>query len=139
VANAPAHPVSVGEQWEDMEKQAHAARFGMWVFLGTEVLFFSGLFALYTAYRIEHPGGFDVGVDRRVPRRNAEAHCTSWSLGGREEDRLLRLLAGRSKPTASAIEHGVRLADELVLGDEDRAAAAIQFSEAALTATGAMS
>lgn len=57
-----AHPLSIGEQWEDMEKQAHAARFGMWVFLGTEVLFFSGLFALYTGYRIEHPTGFDVGV-----------------------------------------------------------------------------
>ncbi len=57
-----AHPVSVGDQWEDMEKQAHAARFGMWVFLGTEILFFSGLFALYTAYRVEHPTGFDVGV-----------------------------------------------------------------------------
>lgn len=59
---AATHPVSIGEQWEDMEKQAHAARFGMWVFLGTEILFFSGLFALYTAYRVEHPGGFDVGV-----------------------------------------------------------------------------
>jgi len=76
---------------------------------------------------------------RRVPRRNAEGHCTSWSLGGHEEDRLLRLLAGRSKPTPAAVERARRLAQELVLGDEDRAAAAIQFSEAALTATEAMS
>ena len=38
----------------------------MWVFLGTEVLFFSGLFALYSAYRIEHPGGFGVGVEHNT-------------------------------------------------------------------------
>jgi cytochrome c oxidase subunit III len=62
VARPGAHPLSLGEHWESMEKQAHAARFGMWVFLGTEVLFFSGLFALYIGYRVEHPGGFDVGV-----------------------------------------------------------------------------
>ena len=50
------------EQFEDLDKQAHAARFGMWVFLGTEVLFFSGLFALYLGYRTEHPAGFDEGI-----------------------------------------------------------------------------
>jgi cytochrome c oxidase subunit III len=66
VASPGAHPLSLGEQWESMEKQAHAARFGMWVFLGTEVLFFSGLFALYIGYRVEHPGGFDVGVEHNT-------------------------------------------------------------------------
>jgi cytochrome c oxidase subunit 3 len=55
--------VAPRDYFEDMEKQAHAARLGMWVFLGSEVLFFSGLFALYTAYRIEHPYGFGVGVE----------------------------------------------------------------------------
>ena len=52
--------------FEDMEKQAHAARLGMWVFLGSEVLFFSGLFALYAAYRCEHPYGFGVGVEHNT-------------------------------------------------------------------------
>jgi cytochrome c oxidase subunit 3 len=54
------------EHFEDMQKQAHAARLGMWVFLGSEVLFFSGLFALYTAYRTEHPRGFGVGVEHNT-------------------------------------------------------------------------
>ncbi len=58
--------MQVAEYFEDMEKQAHAARLGMWVFLGSEVLFFSGLFALYTAYRIEHPYGFGVGVEHNT-------------------------------------------------------------------------
>jgi cytochrome c oxidase subunit III len=56
----------VAEQFETLAKQAHAARLGMWIFLGTEVLFFAGLFALYAAYRVEHPGGFGVGVEQNT-------------------------------------------------------------------------
>jgi cytochrome c oxidase subunit 3 len=56
----------VAEHFEDLEKQAHAARLGMWVFLGSEVLFFAGLFALYVAYRTEHPYGFGVGVEHNT-------------------------------------------------------------------------
>jgi cytochrome c oxidase subunit 3 len=52
----------VADHFEDIEKQAHAARLGMWIFLGSEVLFFAGFFALYTAYRTEHPHGFGIGV-----------------------------------------------------------------------------
>jgi cytochrome c oxidase subunit 3 len=50
------------EHFQDLARQAHAARLGMWVFLGSEVLFFAGLFALYATYRIEHPSGFGDGV-----------------------------------------------------------------------------
>jgi cytochrome c oxidase subunit 3 len=49
-------------QFEDLEKQAHAARFGMWVFLGSELLLFAGLFGLYTAYRVLYPAAFAEGV-----------------------------------------------------------------------------
>jgi len=56
----------VVEHFEDMEKQAHAARLGMWIFLASEVLFFSGLFALYTTYRTEHPHGFGVAVEHNT-------------------------------------------------------------------------
>ncbi len=40
--------------FEDLEKQAHAARLGMWVFLGSEVLFFGALFGLYASYRVAY-------------------------------------------------------------------------------------
>ncbi len=56
----------VADHFEDIDRQAHAARLGMWVFLGSEVLFFSGLFALYAAYRTEHPHGFGVGVEHNT-------------------------------------------------------------------------
>jgi cytochrome c oxidase subunit 3 len=52
----------VAVQFEDMPKQAHAARLGMWIFLASEVLLFAGLFALYASYRAEHPSGFGEGV-----------------------------------------------------------------------------
>jgi cytochrome c oxidase subunit 3 len=48
--------------FENLEKQAHAARLGLWVFLASEILFFAGFFVLYTDYRVEHPAGFGVGV-----------------------------------------------------------------------------
>ncbi len=50
------------DHFQDLTRQAHAARLGMWVFLASEVLFFAGLFALYATYRVEHPVGFGEGV-----------------------------------------------------------------------------
>jgi cytochrome c oxidase subunit III len=48
----------LAEQFEDLEKQGHAARLGMWLFLGSEVLLFGGLFALYASYRVMYRGDF---------------------------------------------------------------------------------
>ena len=36
------------EPWRDLGRQRAAASFGMWVFLGSELLFFGGLFLAYT-------------------------------------------------------------------------------------------
>jgi cytochrome c oxidase subunit 3 len=41
--------------------QAHAARLGMWIFLGTEVLLFGVLFAGYASYRTLYPAAFAAG------------------------------------------------------------------------------
>lgn len=49
-------------QFEDLARQAQAVRFGIWVFLASELLLFAGLFALYTAYRTEYPAGFIAGI-----------------------------------------------------------------------------
>ncbi len=50
------------EQFEDLDKQAHAARLGMWAFLGSELLLFAGLFALYAGYRAMYPAEFAAAV-----------------------------------------------------------------------------
>jgi cytochrome c oxidase subunit III len=51
----------VAEQFDDAEQQRTASTFGMWVFLATEVMFFGGMIAAYTAYRFENPLGFAIG------------------------------------------------------------------------------
>jgi cytochrome c oxidase subunit III len=45
----------LAEQFESIEKQEHAARLAMWVFLGSETLLFGALFALYGGYRAMYP------------------------------------------------------------------------------------
>jgi cytochrome c oxidase subunit 3 len=41
----------LAEQFDTLERQAQAARLGMWAFLASEALLFAGLFTLYAAYR----------------------------------------------------------------------------------------
>jgi len=52
----------LAEQFETLEKQEHAARLGMWMFVGSETLLFGGLFALYAAYRAMYPGEFEQAL-----------------------------------------------------------------------------
>src|SRR5678816_362056 len=52
----------LGEQFESFEKQDHALRMGMWTFLASELLLFSGLFALYAAYRTMYGVDFEAAI-----------------------------------------------------------------------------
>jgi cytochrome c oxidase subunit III len=52
----------LAEQFEDLDKQRDAARLGMWTFLGSEVLLFTGLFALYATYRALYTEEFGMAV-----------------------------------------------------------------------------
>lgn len=44
------------------EQQSHAARFGMWIFIASEVLLFAALFTLYGAYRTIYPTEFAQSI-----------------------------------------------------------------------------
>lgn len=44
--------------FDDLAQQHEAATLGMWLFLGTEVLFFGGLFTAYMLYRVWYPETF---------------------------------------------------------------------------------
>jgi cytochrome c oxidase subunit III len=48
----------LAHHFESLEKQAHAARMGMWLFLATEVLLFAALFAAYGVYRFLYGEAF---------------------------------------------------------------------------------
>jgi cytochrome c oxidase subunit III len=51
----------VASHFESLEQQNESAVLGMWVFLVTEVMFFGGLFAAYTVYRILYPEAYLEG------------------------------------------------------------------------------
>jgi cytochrome c oxidase subunit 3 len=52
---------SHAHHFPDAAVQRHAALFGMWLFLSTEVLLFAGLFVAYGYYRFLYPEAFAEG------------------------------------------------------------------------------
>jgi len=58
--SASTHSSVLKHHFDNLEQQHSAERLGMWMFLATEVLFFSGLFGSYTVYRMLYPNEFEV-------------------------------------------------------------------------------
>lgn len=61
VGGEHAHPSYVAHHFDDAEQQFDSAKFGMWLFLATEVLLFGGLFCAYAIWRSNHPELFIYG------------------------------------------------------------------------------
>jgi len=55
---SPEAPAALAHQFDDLAQQREADTLGMWLFLATEIMFFGGLFLLYTAYRVAYPTAF---------------------------------------------------------------------------------
>jgi len=55
------HQEGLHHQFVDPEQQRNAASLGMWVFLGTEVMFFGGMFCAYLIYRYWYYPEFAAG------------------------------------------------------------------------------
>jgi len=53
----PHHP-ALAHHFDNLEQQTEATTLGMWVFLLTEILFFGGLFLVYSVYRYLYPNAF---------------------------------------------------------------------------------
>jgi cytochrome c oxidase subunit 3 len=51
----------LARHFEDLEQQHEAASMGMWIFLGTELMVFGGLFTGYAVYRAVYPDAFAAG------------------------------------------------------------------------------
>lgn len=49
------HAPFIAHHFEGPQQQYDAGKLGIWLFLVTEILFFSGLFCAYTIYRYHHP------------------------------------------------------------------------------------
>jgi cytochrome c oxidase subunit 3 len=53
------HDPHLAHHFETPEQQYTSGKLGMWMFLGTEVLMFGGLFCAYAVYRHNHPEVFE--------------------------------------------------------------------------------
>jgi len=67
-AESAAAMAHVAHHFENAEKQRSAARLGMWLFLATEVLLFTALFAAYGVYRYLYSTAFS----------EASRHIETW-------------------------------------------------------------
>jgi len=76
------------------EQAYHAAKFGMWLFLATEVLFFGGLFAAFAIYHTKYFEMFHHG-----------SQALNWKLGG--VNTIVLLLSSYSMARAvDGAQHG---------------------------------
>ncbi|HET8723587.1 MAG TPA: cytochrome c oxidase subunit 3, partial [Anaeromyxobacteraceae bacterium] len=108
-----AHPAASGQpgdrflahHFRDMESQLATGKLGVWLFLGSEVLFFSGLFVAYGVYRANHYALFHYAhhfLDWRMGALNTvvlvmSSLSAAWSvraaqLGDRKTLRLTLVL-----------------------------------------------
>lgn len=57
-----AQDVVLQHHFADTEQQRAANRMGMWIFLGTELMLFGGIFLGFLTYRVMHPEGFQTAA-----------------------------------------------------------------------------
>lgn len=80
MADLSARPHYVKHHFADAEQQRESAKFGMWIFLVTEVLLFGGLFVAYAIFRAWNPEIFHnahTALDWRMGALNTIVLITS--------------------------------------------------------------
>lgn len=74
------HSGHLAHHFDNPAQQLNASKLGMWIFLGTELLMFGGLFTAYAIYRGNHPEIFrwaSVLLDQRLGAINTLVLITS--------------------------------------------------------------
>ncbi len=78
------HPEYVRHHFANAEQQRETANFGMWLFLLTEIMFFSGMFAAYLIYRNWYYPAFVAGSHRMIiwagTLNTAVLICSSFTM-----------------------------------------------------------
>ncbi len=78
--DAGEHAGHLAHHFDNPSQQLNASKLGMWIFLGTELLMFGGLFTAYAIYRGNHPEIFrwaSVLLDQRLGAINTLVLITS--------------------------------------------------------------
>ena len=108
-----AHPSFLAHHFDTPVQQFDAAKLGMWVFLGQELLFFSGLFVAYGVYRSWYPEVFaqcSAQLDRTMGMTNtlvllfssltAALAVRSAQLGKKDQTSVMLIITS-SAPSSS--------------------------------------
>lgn len=66
-----AHPAHLAHHFDTMGQQFDAGKLGMWLFLATEILLFSGFFVAYATFKMLYPEAF----------KGAAEHYLNWKIG----------------------------------------------------------
>ena len=115
-------------QFEDIARQEHAVRFGMWVFLGSELLLFAGLFALYSGYRSLYSAEFAKALHHNALALGSintvvlivSSFTVAWSIhalrGGRRRTTLWMLALTMTLGATFLVLKGVEYADHFSHG-----------------------
>ncbi len=90
------------EPWENFERQRGAGKFGIWVFLASEVLFFGALMLTYTVCRIDHPDGLRR---RRARNQYLVRHDQYGNSPDQQPHNGGRLAGGGRRPRFSPSGH----------------------------------
>ena len=96
------HPPHLQHYFVSSEQQFDSAKLGMWLFLMTEILLFSGMFVAYTVFRIWHPETFAVAsatLDWQFGTLNtivllASSFTVALSIHFAQKDDRRKLVAG---------------------------------------------
>src|SRR5258707_14554731 len=74
------HDPNLAHHFDTPDQQYTSGKLGMWMFLGTEVLMFGGLFCAYAVYRHNHPEVFEYAhqyLDKNLGALNTIILITS--------------------------------------------------------------
>lgn len=83
-SQAHVETLAVREQFDTAHQQQDASTLGMWVFLLTEIMFFGGMFMMYTVYRAVYPHIFALAsgtLNEMIGAANtAVLLCSSFTM-----------------------------------------------------------
>src|SRR5580704_8298964 len=130
------HDPHLAHHFDTPEQQFTSAKLGMWVFLGTEILMFGGLFCAYSVYRHNHQEMFEYAhkaLDKWLGAINTLVLITSsltmaWAvrssqLGNQTSLRWLMvvtILGGYIFLGIKSVEYHTKWHHELFLGSTNK-------------------
>jgi len=126
------HDPHLAHHFDTPEQQYTSGKLGMWMFLGTEVLMFGGLFCAYAVYRHNHPEVFEYAhqyLDRKLGAINTLVLITSsltmaWGVRAAQMGKrgllvallLLTILGGAGFMFIKTIEYSTKWREHIFIG-----------------------